>query len=193
MPKTVNLGPENEEISADRASNGLSEGLSIEQMTASKAGTTNPKKSGKSGKWMSWLVLLILLLAFTAGAYYGRNFVVQIWPGSASIYQSLKIDVETSNQLGLEIHNLTTKSVLQNGVTTLTVTGTIKNITEANQPLPRINIALINDKGERVYSWTTTVEEREVGPWGEVDFSTSMNQPPEEAENVKVDLIDIGK
>ncbi|MEH6525658.1 MAG: DUF3426 domain-containing protein [Sneathiella sp.] len=193
MPKTVTADLPEEKTMAEMAPAGGQEGLSIEQMTTSKATMSSAATSGKKGKRLGWLILLLVLIGIGVIAFYGRNYVVQIWPGSAALYQSFKIDVETTNTLGLEIHDLTTKTVLQNGVTTLTVTGVIKNITEITQPLPRVSVALINTDGQHVYSWTTTVEEREVQPWGQVEFSTSMNQPPEEAKNVKVDLIEIGK
>ncbi len=190
MPKTVSEDipdiPPPEDVSPAAGQ----EGMSIEQMTAAQS----PKpaaKPVKNGRWVGWLVLLLVAALIVLVGFFGRNYVVQIWPASAKLYQSLQINVETTNLLGLEIDNLTTKSVQQNGVTTLTVAGTIKNITESPQPLPRIGVSLLNDKDELVYSWTTTVEEREVQPWGQVEFSTSMNQPPEEAKNVKVDLIEI--
>ncbi|MAL79413.1 MAG: hypothetical protein CMN55_09915 [Sneathiella sp.] len=165
------------------------EGLSIEQMTAPRKAPAPPQKKGKRS-WIGWFLLLLLVMLLVAGAYFARNIVVQLWPGSAPLYQSLRIDVETRNMLGLEIHDLKTRSILQNDVTTLTVSGIIKNVTASPQPLPRIRIALIDGDGQTVYSWTTTVEEPQVMPWGQVEFSSSMNQPPEEAKNVKVDLID---
>lgn len=166
------------------------QGMSIEQMTKGQARGPAKVTSGKPRRWIAWLLLLLVLAALVGGAYLGRNYVVMAWPASAQMYQYLRIDVETQNMLGLEIHDLRTKSVLQNGVTTLTVSGIIKNITDSPQPLPRIKIALIDAEGQSVYSWTTTVEEPEVMPWGQAEFSSSMNQPPEEAKNVKVDLID---
>ena len=165
------------------------EGLSIEQMTAPRKTPAPPQKKGKRS-WLGWFLLLLLVMLLVAGAYFARNIVVQLWPGSAPLYQSLRIDVETRNMLGLEIHDLKTRSILQNDVTTLTVSGIIKNVTASPQPLPRIRIALIDGDGQTVYSWTTTVEEPQVMPWGQVEFSSSMNQPPEEAKNVKVDLVD---
>ena len=165
-------------------------GMSIEQMTAAQSQPVANGNPGKRRRWIAWFLLLLVIAALICGAYFGRNYVVQIWPGAAQYYQYLRIDVETQNMLGLEIHDLKTKSVLQNSVTTLTVSGIIKNVTDSPQFLPRIKITLIDDKGQSVYSWTTTVEEPEVMPWGQVEFSSSMNQPPEEAKNVKVDLID---
>jgi predicted Zn finger-like uncharacterized protein len=193
MPKTVSGEFSEEKTMAEMTAAGGQSGLSIEQMTTAKPHKTGAMASGKRSKRLGWLLLMLMILIVGLIGFYGRNYVVQIWPGSATLYQSLKIDVETTNTLGLEIHDLTTKTVLQNGVTTLTVTGIIKNVTESVQPLPRVNVALINADGQHVYSWTTTVEAREVQPWGQIEFSTSMNQPPEEAKNVKVDLIEIGK
>lgn len=191
MPKSVTDDIPDIAPPADGADGVNQEGLSIEQMTAAQKPKASPAKPAKNGRWIGWLVLLLVIAVIIVVGFFGRNYVVQIWPSSAKLYQSLQINVETTNLLGLEIHDLTTKSVQQNGVTTLTVAGSIKNITESPQPLPRIGVSLLNEKDELVYSWTTTVEEREVPPWGQVEFSTSMNQPPEEAKNVKVDLIEI--
>ncbi|MFC4271468.1 DUF3426 domain-containing protein [Sneathiella chungangensis] len=185
MPKTLTEPPPAVDSAPPQE-----QGMSIEQMTKGQAPGPAKVASGKPRRWIAWLLLLLVLAALVGGAYFGRNYVVMAWPASAQMYQYLRIDVETQNMLGLEIHDLRTKSVLQNGVTTLTVSGIIKNITDSPQPLPRIKIALIDAEGQSVYSWTTTVEEPEVMPWGQVEFSSSMNQPPEEAKNVKVDLID---
>jgi len=190
MPKKVTVEVEPQDQSSETPAPSADPGMSIEQMTAAKSHVAGKVGSGKKRRWIAWLLLLLILAALVCGAFFGRNIIVQVWPGSAQYYQYLRIDVETQNELGLEIHDLKTKSVLQNGVTTLTVSGVIKNVTDGPQLLPRIKIALIDDKGQSVYSWTTTVEEPEVMPWGQVEFSSSMNQPPEEAKNVKVDLID---
>ncbi|MEX0582120.1 MAG: DUF3426 domain-containing protein [Sneathiella sp.] len=191
MPKPVaparpveNQGSKPAEAAQEQA------GMSIEQMTAAQSRAAPTVNGGRKRRWLAWLLLLLILVALVCGAYFGRNIVVQVWPGSAEYYQYLQIDVETQNMLGLEIHDLKTRSVLKDGVTTLTVSGIIKNITDSPQALPRIRVALIDETGQSVYSWTTAVEEPEVMPWGQVAFSSSMNQPPEEAKNVKVDLID---
>ncbi len=191
MPKSVSEEIPDIPAPEEAASAAAEEGLSIEQMTAAQSAKPSVAKPAKNSRWISWLVLLLIVVAIVLIGFFGRNYVVQVWPSSAKLYQSLQINVDTTNLLGLEIHDLTTKSVQQNGVTTLTVAGVIKNITESPQPLPRIGVSLLNEKDELVYSWTTTVEAREVAPWGQVEFSTSMNQPPEEAKNVKVDLIEI--
>ncbi|WP_373088686.1 DUF3426 domain-containing protein [Sneathiella sp.] len=190
MPKTIDAAKPAENELNDPPRAGVQGGLSIEQMTAGQA--PSPSRTG-GRKWIGWGLLLLILAGLVISGFYARNYIVQIWPGAAGFYQFLKIDVETKNVLGLEIHDLKTKSVLQKGVTTLTVTGIIKNITEEPQPTPRIKVALIDGKDQLVYSWTTTVEEREVPAWGEIAFSTSMNQPPEDAKNVKVDLVELGK
>ncbi|MZR29959.1 DUF3426 domain-containing protein [Sneathiella litorea] len=189
-PKKVVVDTPPEKPVVEAVSAGPDQGMSIEQMTAAQVAPPSAGNSVKQRRWIAWLLLLLVLVALVFGAYLGRNYVVQIWPGSATAYQYLQIDVETENLIGLEIHDLKTKSVLQNGVTTLTVSGLIKNITDVRQPLPRIKIALLDDRGQSVYSWTTSVEEPEIEPLSQMEFSSSMNQPPEDAKNVKVDLID---
>lgn len=164
-------------------------GLSIEQMTAIRTPAVAAETGPKRG-WIGWLLLLVVLAVLAGGAYFARHTVVDLWPETAPLYHALRIDVQPPNRLGLEIHELKTRSVLQDGVTTLTVSGVIRNVTDAPHPLPRIRIALLDAAGQSLYSWTTTVEEPQIMPWGQVEFSSSMNGPPAEAKNVKVDLID---
>ncbi len=165
-------------------------GMSIEEMTKATKPRPRPKKpERKKRNWLGWLIFLLILGGLGAGAYYGRNFVVQVLPGTASLYQSLKLDVKTTNQLGLEIRNVQNKSVEENGIIRLTVTGEIVNITGEERPIPRIAIQLVDSKNQHVYSWQAKPKAETVGPWEKVEFSSSMNQPPAEAKHIKANLI----
>jgi predicted Zn finger-like uncharacterized protein len=172
-------------------------GMSIEEMTRQAQSAAPPKARNKAKakpekkkrNWLGWIIFILLLAGIVAGGYYGRNFVVQVLPGAAKLYQMLKLDVKTTNLIGLEIKDLKTKSILENGVVRLTVTGVIVNLTEKVQPIPRIGIQLVDSKGLHVYSWSTKAEVENVDPWGKIEFSSSMNQPPEEAKHVKAHLI----
>ncbi len=167
------------------------QGMSIEQMTQMRQQRAQQveTKSRRKKSIFGWLLFILILAGIGVGGYHGRNYVVQFWPASAKLYQMLKLDVKTTNLLGLEIHDLKTKSILENGIVRLTVTGRIKNITGEEQPIPRIGIQLVDSNGHHVYSWSTSIEETHVTPWGEIEFSSSMNQPPEEAKHVKAHLI----
>ncbi|GLQ05319.1 DUF3426 domain-containing protein [Sneathiella chinensis] len=167
-------------------------GLSIEEMSARKPRVPReriPVPEKKKSGWLGWLIFLLLLAAIVAGGYYGRNQVVSVWPPAAKLYQKLKLDVQTRNTLGLEIRDLTTRSVVENGVTRLTVVGNIVNITETDRPIPRISIQLIDDAGDHVYSWSTSIEQTLLEGWGSVEFTSSMNQPPEDAKQVRANLL----
>lgn len=165
--------------------------FSIEAMTRSRQVQVQEKadKVRKKRNWLGWLIFILILAGIGTGGFYGRDTVVQFWPASSKLYQMLKLDVKTTNLLGLEIKDLETKSVLENGVVRLTVQGKIVNITGHQQPIPRIGIQLVDSKGLHVYSWSTAIEAKNVGPWATVEFSSSMNQPPEEAKHVKAHLI----
>ncbi|OUR76134.1 hypothetical protein A9Q83_15065 [Alphaproteobacteria bacterium 46_93_T64] len=167
------------------------EGMSIEEMSraSKKRAQKKEKPPKKKRNWLGWLLFILILGGLGAGGFYGRNYVVQFWPASAKLYQMIKLDVKTTNLLGLEIKNLTTKSILENGVVRLTVTGNIVNVTAHQQPIPRIAIQLVDSEGLHVYSWSAAPGVENVEPWGSVEFSSSMNQPPEEAKHVKAHLI----
>ncbi|MBL4740076.1 MAG: zinc-ribbon domain-containing protein [Sneathiella sp.] len=165
-------------------------GMSIEEMTTAPTRKVRPvAQTKKSRGWLGWLIFVFLLGGIGAGGFYGKQYVVQFWPATAKMYQALKIDVKTTNTLGLEIRELKTKSVLENGVVHLTVTGKVVNLTATPRPIPRISIRLVDGNGDHVYSWSMVVDQENVEPWGSAEFSSSMKQPPEEAKHVKADLI----
>lgn len=164
--------------------------MSIEEMTnVAPAPKSRPVPAKKKRNWFGWLVFILLLAGIGAGGFYGKQYIVGFWPASAKLYQMLKLDVKTENKLGLEIRDLKTKSVLENGVVRLTVTGTIVNLTGSARPVPRIGIQLVDGEGNHVYSWSTAIDQKNVDAWKSVEFSSSMNQPPEDAKHVKADLI----
>lgn len=167
------------------------QGMSIEEMTraSQRRAQQQVEKKKRKSRWLGWLLFILILVGIGVGGFYGRDFVVQFWPGSAKFYQMLKLDVKTANKLGLEILDTKNTSIIDDGVVRLTVTGRIKNITGQVRPIPRIGIQLIDSEGAHVYSWSTAIEAKEVAPWSEVEFSSSMNQPPEEAKHVRVHLI----
>jgi len=192
MPKQVTEAPvEPAPVAAPAPTSAPDGAMSIEEMTKAAKQRARKKAEVKKKKrsWLGWFLFLIILGGLVAGGYYGRNFVVKVWPATAKLYQMMKLDVKTANQFGLEIRDLVTKSVLENGVMRLTVTGKIVNVTGQEQPLPRIGIQLVDKKGLHVYSWSTAVDAENVAPWGSVEFSSSMNQPPEDAKKVKANLI----
>ncbi len=165
--------------------------MSIEAMTRASKRREEQRASKKKKRRgiLGWLLFVLILAGIGAGGYYGRNTVVQFWPASAKLYQLMKLDVKTKNLLGLEIRDLETKSILENGVVRLTVHGKIVNITGHEQPIPRIAIQLVDSKGLHVYSWSTSIEQPNIPAWETIEFSSSMNQPPEEAKHVKANLI----
>ncbi len=177
-----------EELASGTQNSGA--GMSIEEMTnVAPAPKSRPVPEKKKRNWLGWIVFVFLLAGIVAGGFYGKQYVVEFWPASAKLYQMLKLDVKTENQLGLEIRDLKTKSVLENGVVRLTVTGTIVNLTGSIRPIPRIGIQLVDGEGHHVYSWSTAIDQKNVEAWKSVEFSSSMNQPPEDAKHVKADLI----
>jgi len=167
-----------------------SDGMSIQEMTArTPRRPAPPPKPKRKVNWLGWLLFIVILGGIGAGGFYGRDYVVKFVPASAKLYQMLKIDVKIANELGVEIRDVTSKSVLKNGVLKLTVSGNIVNVTGTERPVPRISIQLVDKNGQHVYSWSAAADQGRVEPWGTVTFSSSMNQPPEDAKHVRVDAI----
>jgi predicted Zn finger-like uncharacterized protein len=186
-PKTVADAPP--EIETENA------GQSIEEMLARPVRKAHKKnvKPARKINWIGWILFLALVGGVAAGGFFLRNQVVDMWPPAMKLYKILHLDVKPTNKLGLVIDAVQSKTVIDNGVTTLTVSGKIKNITDQEQPVPRVSIQLLNKKGHHVYSWTRTLETTTVPAWAEIDFSTSMKQPPKEAVKVQVNFAAVKK
>lgn len=59
------------------------------------------------------------------------------------------------------------------------VKGRIRNPTATTQPVPQIELMLLDELGRPLASWTTRIEARELGPGATADFETvNIDAPP---------------
>jgi predicted Zn finger-like uncharacterized protein len=127
--------------------------------------------------------VILGLLAVITGILAWRAEVVQMLPQTASLFAKIGMPV---NLRGLAIGEVKTSVGTQEGVPVLVITGTIANV--AKQPLgvPRLRLALLNDAGGEVYSWTALPERNLLGPGEVQEFNIRLASPHADGRRVQV-------
>ena len=109
--------------------------------------------------------------------------MVRVAPGTASLFAAIGLPV---NLRGLALSDITTTKEAHDGATILVVQGTITNVSKQPRDVPRIRLAMRNDKGIEVYSWTSLPERTTLAPGDSQPFQTRLASPPPEGIVVEV-------
>ena len=147
------------------------------------------RKSGK-GALIGWLALILILGAIGGGGYVARDTIVAAWPPAGMIYEMVGVPVERPNKIGLEIKNLTSRTVREGSGLVLVVEGEVENITADVRPVPRLRIALRDGAQREIYHWTSSLEETVLAPGGLAAFTTRLASPPAETKNLSVTFVE---
>jgi predicted Zn finger-like uncharacterized protein len=127
---------------------------------------------------------LIIIFVAVLGALIGwRSDVVRAMPGTASLFAAVGLPV---NLRGLALTDVITTKEAHDGATILVVQGTITNISKQPRDVPRIRLAVKNDKGAVVYTWTSLPERTALGPGDSQPFQTRLASPPPDGRTVEV-------
>lgn len=149
-------------------------------------GPGRPAKKPMSWAWLGWLLLLALLGGVIGGGYEKRIELVAFYPPLAKLYEQLGIPVEAAEWLGLELHNLKSATVLQEGSTKVTVSGDVVNISDRDRPLPAIRIAMRGANGLDLGAVTVKLEQNSIAANETLSFSLQLPAPKDEVTDLEV-------
>jgi hypothetical protein len=130
------------------------------------------------------LVAGLPLLFFTI-----REEVVKLWPESASLYEWLGMPV---NARGFKII-ATHSQELNNTVPVISIKGQIINETDRELAVPKIRLAVRDQRGRELYHWTVLADQQRLGPREEGTFSARLESPPPEAADLEVRFAKAGE
>jgi len=154
----------------------------IPDVFASPPPKPKPRRKGGAGLWV--LVIMILLAAAGFGLYQLQEFVVDLIPGSAQVYEELGLRSEVVGA-GLIFRNYSSERMVQENSEVLVVRGVIANSTDAIKEIPLLRLALYNDK--------TLLQKKIISPpqqaldaRGSVGFRITLEQPDPSANRFEV-------
>ncbi|MEO3428262.1 DUF3426 domain-containing protein [Pelagibius sp. CAU 1746] len=147
-----------------------------------------PKKKGR-GVAVGWLLLLLLIAGIAAGGWFERERIVAQFPQLADAYALLGVPVTGPGPV-LDLKVLSPTSDVVEGDTVITVRGTVTNISDRKQDVPRLRAQLVNGTGEVLTEWVFETPQPALDAGGSVDFVTQTRNPPAEAQNVSVFFVE---
>lgn len=132
----------------------------------------------------------VMLMAASVGtlATLGilRNEAVRLFPASAPIFEAVGLKVNPGN---LDISDVRSRLVREEGRETLEVTGTVANLTKSPQKIPVMRLSIRSNTGQEIYVWTATTDLPELGPSEKTVFRRRLASPPAESHSIMVRFV----
>ncbi|MGI9509168.1 MAG: zinc-ribbon domain-containing protein [Geminicoccaceae bacterium] len=162
-----------------------------EQVRAAAAATAVRRRGGEPAKtssspvgWMLGVGVVVLLLV---SAVIGRNGIVGKFPAAAAVYQSVGLTVD--QDFGLEFKDVTLDWQREGGAFVLVVEGEIVNLSEANQVIPPVRMAILDSEGRELQHEVFEIGEGELSAGNRVNFSGRLVDPIEQGENFRLTFV----
>ncbi|WP_374468100.1 DUF3426 domain-containing protein [Ferrovibrio sp.] len=146
---------------------------------------SQPRKQ-RSWAWLGWLLLLALLGGAGYGGYTKRAELIAFYPPLAKLYEAIGLPVETSEWLGLELHNLKSATILDGGQTRIAVSGEVVNVGGIERPLPALRVAMRGAGGQELASYTLQLEQSAIAAGEKLSFDVKLPAPREEVTDLEV-------
>lgn len=147
------------------------------------APTLGQPPSGRGTAIAGWLVVVLILLGL-AGLVVGRNEVASAFPAMVAAYERLGLPV--SLRLGLELKNLASRRVQEQGLTLFIVEGEVHNLSNAERPVPAIRVALLDGERNELDHALFKAEAASLAPGAVTRFAARIVDPPLAAKSFRV-------
>jgi predicted Zn finger-like uncharacterized protein len=115
------------------------------------------------------------LLMFAMAIIGFRADIVQLWAPSGTVYAALGMPV---NLRGLELRNLHTVTIHAGAEAVLGIEGEIINLRLGATPVPPIDLAIRDQNGNALYSWTVASQKRAPVAGESILFRARLAEPP---------------
>lgn len=132
------------------------------------------------------MAAIFVVVAFFAGFvllfFSMPNEIAQVWPGSASLYETFGISVNTR---GFKIVAQQTQE-FDKAVPVIAIKGQIINETDRDLPVPKVRLSVRDQQGRELYHWTVLADQQRLGPKEQGTFSARLESPPADAYDLEV-------
>ena len=142
------------------------------------------KKKGGMGKIIA-IAAVAVVIALGAGAYFGKSFVIDLWPGAKDIYAMVNFGGEELGK-GLDIRDVKSLREVESGVDILIVRGNVSNVSEQERMVPMIRVVLYDSNGEEVQSTLASPLKNRLPAGATTGFSAKISEPSALARRLEV-------
>lgn len=147
-----------------------------------------PRRGSSALGWLAYAVLMVGLVA--GGFWFTRGQVIGRWPELARYYEMLGLPMETGQDGGFEVHNVTPSRDTIDGQPTLIIQGEVVNVSKVARQVPKLKVTLLDGSHHELQSWAFTVSDDRLLPGASIPFRTSIAQHNEAATMIEVSVAD---
>ncbi len=146
--------------------------------------TAGVERTGRASSPVGWLLGAGVVVLLVVSAIIGQNGIVGKFPATAAVYQSVGLSVDPD--FGLEFKDVTLDWQREGGAFVLVVEGEIVNLSEANQVIPPVRMAILDSDGEELQHEFFELEENEISAGNRINFSGRLVDPIDQGENFRL-------
>jgi predicted Zn finger-like uncharacterized protein len=132
-----------------------------------------------------WAGMAAAMAVVVVAALIFRIDVVKILPGSAGAYAAVGLPVNTIG-LVIDRDSIKAQPIMLEGHAAVTVTGTIRNITEHDVLAPPLRVELLNKQEKRVAGQLAAAADAKIPPGQVRHFSITFMNPPRTAKDLQI-------
>jgi hypothetical protein len=147
---------------------------------------TDDSASAKQSGRLRRLAPVLSVVGLTAAcslAIAGRVHIANALPATAPLYAAIGIP---ANARGLDIRDVHSTLIDDQGQSYLVVEGQIANLRNAPSKLGELWLSLRDPSGREIYTWTAPPSEARVAAGHTIAFKTRLASPPRDAQDVLV-------
>ena len=146
---------------------------------------------------LGWLSLVVFITAIISLFLIFQDTVSSKWPASKKLYTAIGLNESLASEIPEEpeiepiserllIKGLSPSQENRNNVPYLIIEGSIQNITDEAQTIPRLKVILLDANRNSIREWNFNPEKSSINPEEIVSFETSLPNPPVAARDISV-------
>jgi predicted Zn finger-like uncharacterized protein len=139
------------------------------------------------GAVLGWAALVLAVIALGV-AIAERDSLMAMYPDVRPVYAAVGFEVPGAGD-GLQIADVTSSRVMQEGLPVLICEGRINNVSNYERRVPTLRGALRDSGGRELQSWTFTVPSETLAPGAAIPFRTEVRQPATSATELSITFV----
>jgi predicted Zn finger-like uncharacterized protein len=148
------------------------------------AQASGKSKTKASASFLNWKTTSIAATFIVLGVgLHQRETIVKHVPQTANLYANLGMPV---NLRGIEIRNVASRIIDDNGVNILVIDGDLINLRKQKVDLPRLRFAVRGNDGQEVYVWSAQADKNNLEPGESLNFRRRLAAPPNDGKDISV-------
>lgn len=128
------------------------------------------------GASIAWAAFIGLLVAVIGGGIFMRDTLIATWPAVGQLYVELGLVSEPPGA-GLELRNVRSRELTNDGIKTLLVEGEIANSSAKVREVPKLRALLFDSREREVQHWSFSAPETRLMPGEAAAFRTEIRNP----------------